>query len=160
MLLLASPVGPLFVEYGEGGVRTVRFWPQGERPPAGTRNEPAPGDALGLQVVRELQQYFAGTRQSFSLPLAWEGTPFQQRVWKALQEIPFGETRTYAQIAEEVGSPGGSRAVGQANRRNPIPVVVPCHRVIASGGGLGGYSGALSGAGIDTKRWLLQHERE
>lgn len=138
----------------------MRFWPKGERPPAGTRDEPVPGDALGLQVVRELQQYFAGARRSFSLPLAWEGTPFQQRVWKALQEIPFGETRTYAQIAEEVGSPGGSRAVGQANRRNPIPVVVPCHRVIASGGGLGGYSGALSGAGIDTKHWLLQHERE
>jgi methylated-DNA-[protein]-cysteine S-methyltransferase len=160
MLLLSSPVGALFVEYGEGGVRAVRFWRQGEHPPAGTRDEPARGDALGLQVVRELREYFTRARRSFSLPLACEGTPFQRRVWEALQRIPFGETRTYSQIAEEVGSAGGSRAVGQANRRNPIPIIVPCHRVIASGGGLGGYTGAVSGPGTDTKRWLLQHESQ
>lgn len=158
MLLLSSPIGPLLVKYQADGIHALRFWPREEHPPAGTRGEPLRGDALGWRIVRELREYFAGERRGFDLPIAVIGTAFQQRVWNALQRIPHGETRTYAQIAAEAGSPGGSRAVGQANRRNPIPVIVPCHRVIASGGGLGGYAGAASGAGIDTKRWLLRHE--
>lgn len=152
-LLISSPVGPLLAEYGSEGVRSLRFWPQGEHPPAGTRDEPAPDDSLGRQVVRELREYFAGERRDFTLPLAPSGTEFQQGVWAALRRIPFGDTRSYADLAREVGVPKGPRAVGQANGRNPIPVIVPCHRVLASGGKLGGYS-----SGLEVKRWLLRHE--
>jgi methylated-DNA-[protein]-cysteine S-methyltransferase len=152
-LLLPSPLGPLLAEYGENGVRSLRFWPQGEHPPAGTRDEPAPGDALGRAIAGQLSEYFSGIRRSFDLPLAAAGTPFQQRVWEALAAIPFGAVRSYAQLAEAAGCPGGARAVGQANARNPIPLIVPCHRVTAASGKLGGFS-----AGLDRKRWLLRHE--
>jgi methylated-DNA-[protein]-cysteine S-methyltransferase len=152
-LLVSSPLGPILAEYGEDGVRSLRFWPQGEHPPAGTRDAPAPGDALGRTIAAQLAEYFAGTRSSFDLPLAAAGTPFQRRVWQALTTIPFGEVRSYAQLAEMSGCPGGARAVGQANARNPIPLVVPCHRVTAASGALGGFS-----AGLDRKRWLLRHE--
>lgn len=158
-LLLASPVGPLLAEYDEAGVRALRFWPQGEHPPAGTRAEPAPGDVLGRQLARELKEYFAGARRGFTVPLAAAGTEFQRRVWEALRRIPCGETRTYGELAAELGSPHASRAVGQANARNPVPIVVPCHRVLASGGGLGGYLGDWEeGRGVAIKRWLLRLE--
>ena len=104
-------------------------------------------------VKRQIAQYFAGERRTFTLPLAPVGTAFQQRVWGALQKIPYGETRTYADIARAVGRPQGFRAVGMANNRNPIAIVVPCHRVIASDGTLCGYGG-----GLDVKRKLLQLE--
>jgi methylated-DNA-[protein]-cysteine S-methyltransferase len=152
-LLISSPVGPLLAEYDREGVHALRFWSQGEHPPAGTRDEPARDDALGRQIVREMQEYFARERRDFTVPLAPSGTEFQRGVWAALRRIPFGETRSYADIAREVGVPKGPRAVGQANGRNPIPIIVPCHRVLASGGKLGGYS-----SGLDVKRWLLQHE--
>ena len=158
-LLLPSPVGPLLAEYDAAGVRALRFRPQGEHPPAGTRDEPARSDALGRQVARELREYFAGERREFSLPLAAQGTEFQRRAWEALRRIPYGETRSYAELAAAVGSPKGARAVGQANGRNPLPIVVPCHRVLASGGGIGGYLGAWEGGdGTEVKRWLLRHE--
>ena len=102
---------------------------------------------------RQLAEYFAGERTRFDLPLAPAGTDFQRRVWSALRDIPYGETRSYAELARTVGRPRGSRAVGQANRRNPIGVVIPCHRVIAADGGLGGYAG-----GLDRKRRLLEIE--
>lgn len=156
-LLLSSPIGPLLAEYDPAGLNALRFWPHGEHPPAGTRDRPARDDALGQQLVREVAEYFAGERTDFSLPLAPVGTQFQQRVWAVLARIPFGETRSYAAVARAVGT-GSARAVGQANRRNPLPIFVPCHRVIAADGGLGGYAGAAEGAGVEAKRWLLQHE--
>lgn len=156
-LLLASPVGPLLVEYADDGVRSIRFWEQGRHPPAGTRVQATRGDALGWAVAAQLREYFAGARREFDLPLAPAGTEFRRRVWDALREIPFGETRTYRDIAEAVGC-RAPRAVGQANRHNPLPIVVPCHRVLAVGG-IGGYAGySGEGRGIDTKRWLLRHE--
>jgi methylated-DNA-[protein]-cysteine S-methyltransferase len=156
-LLLPSPVGPLFVEYGEAGVRAIRFWEQGRHPPAGTRVQATRGDRLGWEVARQLREYFAGTRRDFELPLAPEGTEFRRRVWEALRAIPSGETRTYQQVAASVGC-RAPRAIGQANRHNPLPIVVPCHRVLAVGG-IGGYAGDSGhGPGIDTKRWLLRHE--
>ena len=158
-LLLSSPVGPLLAEYGDGGLRALRFWRQGEHPPAGTRDEPARDDAVGRQVARELKEYFAGARRDFSLPLAAEGTVFQRSVWEALCRIPFGGTRSYGQLALELGKPHASRAIGQANARNPLPIVVPCHRVVAADGGLGGYLGDWEeGRGTAIKRWLLAHE--
>jgi methylated-DNA-[protein]-cysteine S-methyltransferase len=159
-LLLNSPVGPLFVEYDADGVRALSFWRQGEHPPAGTRDAGARDDALGRQVERELGEYFAGARRAFSLPLAQAGTDFQRRVWAALARIPYGETRSYAALAAEIGAaPGAARAVGQANGRNALPILVPCHRVIAADGSLGGYLGADAGAGLEVKRWLVSHER-
>jgi methylated-DNA-[protein]-cysteine S-methyltransferase len=105
------------------------------------------------EACRQLQAYFDGTRTGFGLPLAPPGTAFQQRVWAALRQIPAGETRSYGDLARQLGT--ASRAVGQANGANPIPILIPCHRVISTGGALGGYSG---GQGPDTKRFLLEHE--
>jgi methylated-DNA-[protein]-cysteine S-methyltransferase len=104
-------------------------------------------------AVRQLQEYFAGTRRKFDLPLKMQGTEFQQRVWRELTQIPFGETRSYGQLAKRLGNPNGSRAVGLANGRNPIAVIVPCHRVIGADGSLTGFGG-----GLDRKQWLLTHE--
>ncbi|SEN00225.1 methylated-DNA--[protein]-cysteine S-methyltransferase [Halomonas caseinilytica] len=102
---------------------------------------------------QQLAEYFAGERREFDLPLAPEGTDFQQRVWEALTTIPYGQTRNYAEIAEQLRCKGGQRAVGAANGKNPIAIVVPCHRVIGSDGRLTGYAG-----GIGRKQWLLAHE--
>jgi O-6-methylguanine DNA methyltransferase len=101
----------------------------------------------------ELAEYFAGRRSSFDLPLDLRGTPFQKRCWEALLKIPYGKTLTYADIAQQVGSPKGFRAVGMANNRNPIAIIVPCHRVIAANGTLWGYGG-----GLPSKEWLLKLE--
>lgn len=102
----------------------------------------------------QLEEYFAGERKHFDLALRPEGTPFQLQVWKALRQIPYGETISYKQLAERVGNPAGTRAVGAANGRNPLPIVVPCHRVIGSDGSLTGFGG-----GLPTKKWLLELER-
>jgi methylated-DNA-[protein]-cysteine S-methyltransferase len=112
-------------------------------------------DAPGFlgQAVHQLQEYFQGQRQSFTLPLAPPGTPFQQRVWRELQHIPFGTTLTYRAFAQRLGMPQAARAVGQANGRNPLAIVIPCHRLIGSDGQLRGYAG-----GLDRKRYLIQHE--
>jgi methylated-DNA-[protein]-cysteine S-methyltransferase len=101
----------------------------------------------------QLDAYFAGEITSFDLPLSPRGTPFQQRVWAALRDIPFGETTSYGELARRIGDPKAVRAVGAANGRNPLPLVVPCHRVIGADGSLVGFGG-----GMDRKRWLLQHE--
>jgi methylated-DNA-[protein]-cysteine S-methyltransferase len=101
----------------------------------------------------ELDEYFRGVRTCFDLELDPEGTPFQRRVWQALVEIPFAQTRSYGALARSLGIPGAARAVGRANGRNPIAIVIPCHRVIASDGSLAGYAG-----GVAVKRWLLEHE--
>ena len=105
------------------------------------------------QALRQLGQYFAGQRESFDLPLSVRGSEFQKQVWQALRQIPFGQAVSYGRLATTLGRPGAARAVGQANGANPIPIVVPCHRVIAGNGGLGGFSGGLA-----AKRWLLAHE--
>jgi methylated-DNA-[protein]-cysteine S-methyltransferase len=104
-------------------------------------------------TLRQLTEYFAGTRRKFDLPLRFQGTPFQQRVWRELTEIPYGETWSYGELAKRIDKPGASRAVGLANGRNPISILVPCHRVIGADGSLTGYGG-----GLERKRWLLAHE--
>lgn len=110
-------------------------------------------DVLLAPARRQLTEYFAGARTTFDVPLRFEGTPFQRRVWQALTRIPFGTTMSYGELAKQVGTPKGSRAVGGANGRNPLVVIVPCHRVIGAGGALTGFGG-----GIPRKRWLLDHE--
>lgn len=122
----------------------ARAWPAAVRDPAA-----APLPALRAQLA----EYFAGGRRSFDLPLDPRGSAFQRSVWRALQEIPYGATRSYAEIARAVGSPGSARAVGGANHDNPIGVVIPCHRVIGAGGALTGYAGGLA-----RKRLLLELE--
>lgn len=106
------------------------------------------------QAAREIGEYFEGKRRAFTVPTAAAGTPFQQAVWNALKEISYGETRTYGEIARQIGHPRASRAVGQANNRNPLPIVVPCHRVIGTSGALTGYAGGLA-----VKERLLELER-
>ena len=115
--------------------------------------ETAPDDPLIAEAFRELEEYFSGTRREFDLPLNPQGTPFQRSVWAALRRIPYGGTASYKEIAEAVGCPGGSRAVGMANNRNPIAILIPCHRVIGANGKLVGYAG-----GLDLKRKLLELE--
>jgi len=105
------------------------------------------------ETARQLEEYFKGERREFDLALRLDGTEFQTRAWRNLMEIPYGETRSYGEQAERIGNPRASRAVGLANGKNPIPIVVPCHRVLHSGGGLGGYTG-----GLDVKRELLRIE--
>jgi len=107
--------------------------------------------------VRQLRQYFEGTRTSFDLPLAPQGTPFQQKVWAALRDIPYGQIRSYKELALAAGCPRGFQAVGQANRSNPIPILIPCHRVIAADGAPGGYAGSAP-EGLALKRALLELE--
>lgn len=158
-LLLHSPVGLLLAEYEPRQLRSLRFWRGGEHPPAGTRDEPARGDVLGRRLAEELREYFAGNRRRFDLPLRAAPTPFQARIREALERIPYGEVRSYGQIAADVGRPGAARAVGQANARNPFPIIVPCHRVLAANGQLGGYMGEWGrGEALRTKRWLLHLE--
>ncbi|HEV7611093.1 MAG TPA: methylated-DNA--[protein]-cysteine S-methyltransferase [Steroidobacteraceae bacterium] len=104
-------------------------------------------------AIRQLSEYFAGSRRVFDLPLRMQGTLFQQRVWRQLAEIPYGTTWSYGELAKRIDNPSASRAVGLANGRNPISILVPCHRVIGADGSLTGYGG-----GLDRKRWLLAHE--
>jgi methylated-DNA-[protein]-cysteine S-methyltransferase len=104
-------------------------------------------------AARQLKEYFAGKRREFELPLRMDGTQFQERVWRELTQIPFGETRSYGQLAKRLNNPNGSRAVGLANGRNPIAIIIPCHRVIGADGSLTGFGG-----GIERKEWLLTHE--
>jgi len=111
-------------------------------------------DPVLNEAARQLDEYFAGTRRGFDIPLMPEGTEFQKNVWQALIGIPYGETRTYSDIAETVGSPRAARAVGMANHVNPIPVVIPCHRVVGKSGSLVGYAG-----GLDMKTKLLEIEK-
>lgn len=110
---------------------------------------------LLLKTIKQLEEYFGGQRRKFDLPLNPQGTEFQKKVWSALEEIPYGETRSYKEIAVRVGNPAACRAVGMANNRNPIAIIIPCHRVIGSNGDLTGYAG-----GLDIKRRLLAIESE
>jgi methylated-DNA-[protein]-cysteine S-methyltransferase len=149
--VVASPIGPLTLVAEDGVLTGLELAPAVPRPV-----DPGSGvaDPAGFgPVVEQLAAYFAGALTVFDVPIALRGTPFQQRVWAALQTIPHGETVSYGQLAARIGQPGASRAVGLANGRNPISIIVPCHRVIAAGGRLGGYGG-----GLDRKRFLLELE--
>jgi methylated-DNA-[protein]-cysteine S-methyltransferase len=139
-----SAVTRLAVTVNDGAVTRIVLGERGQREPKG---------GLERQVARELRQYLAGRRKEFTFPIATEGTEFQQRVWHALEGIPYGETVTYGELARRLGRSKAFRAVGTANGRNPIPIVIPCHRVVASGGRLGGYGG-----GLELKRKLLELE--
>jgi methylated-DNA-[protein]-cysteine S-methyltransferase len=150
-VVFESPLGPVRARWNTAGeLTTLWFREVRETPAAGDTDSPSP--VWAEQLRDELADYFAGRRHRFTLALAPAGTPFQRRVWQALQTIPYGVTVTYGELAEQLGQPTASRAVGGANGRNPIAVVIPCHRVVA-GNGLGGYTG-----GLDLKRWLLSHE--
>lgn len=140
-----TPMGWFRIDYTD---KTVRRIDRVEE--TGDRGTPTP---LSDQAFRELRAYMAGDLKVFTFPHAGEGTPFQKQVWQALSDIPYGEVRSYKEIAEAIGKPGAARAVGGANRVNPLSIVVPCHRVINAGGGIGGYAG-----GLDMKRALLALE--
>ena len=147
-----SPIGPLTLVAADG-VLTGLFMDDQRHRPDQARFGVADPD--GFRAVEEqLDAYFGGERTAFEVRLAMEGTSFQKRVWSALCDIPYGETISYGELARRVGNPNASRAVGLANGRNPIGIIVPCHRVVGSTGSLTGYGG-----GIERKRWLLDHER-
>ncbi|MFF7851654.1 methylated-DNA--[protein]-cysteine S-methyltransferase [Streptomyces sp. NPDC007910] len=146
-----SPYEPLTLVAVDGVLSRVHMTGQRHRPPEETFGGPDPRP-FG-EAVRQLDAYFAGDLTAFDLPLHLVGTPFQLRVWERLSLIPYGETRTYGELAEELGNPGASRAVGLANGRNPVSIIVPCHRVVGAGGGLTGYGG-----GLDRKQRLLAFE--
>jgi methylated-DNA-[protein]-cysteine S-methyltransferase len=147
-----SPLGQIFVQ-GDGQFVTGLYLPphEGWQEPDASWQQ---SDAPFAPVREQLAEYFAGGRQQFDVPLKLAGTPFQQRVWQELVRIPFGTTISYGQLAQRVGKPTASRAVGRANGCNPISIIVPCHRVIGANGKLTGYGG-----GIDKKQWLLAWER-
>jgi methylated-DNA-[protein]-cysteine S-methyltransferase len=144
-----TPIGPLSLEVSAAGLRAVRFGRVAEL--SGT---PAM-DALLGRARRQLEEYFAGARRRFDLVLDPIGTPFQRAAWAVLDTIEFGSTLTYGQQAQRLGRPSAARAVGAANGVNPLPIVVPCHRVMGASGALTGYAG-----GLDAKAWLLAHEAE
>ena len=149
--LVPSPAGDLTVAWSAQGIERIWFVDAEDSPAVAstwTRRDTA-GFAAGVQLAA----YFAGTLRDFDLPLMPQGTPFQLDVWEALRKIPYGTTTSYGALAADLGRPGASRAVGGANHNNPLPVVVPCHRVVGADGTLGGYAG-----GVRFKRILLDHE--
>lgn len=153
-----SPVGALTLRGADvdGGFALTGLWMQAHR--HGPTDDDASGwrrdDAPFAPIAEELAEYFAGDRRTFDLRLHAVGTPFQQEVWKVLATIPYAETWTYLDVATALGAPAAVRAVGAANGRNPISIVVPCHRVVGADGSMTGYGG-----GVPNKQWLLAHER-
>lgn len=149
-----SPVGELTLVADDKGLAAI-LWEndKADRVRLGVLSEKADHPVL-VETERQLGQYFAGERRTFDVPLSFAGTDFQKRVWTALLAIPFGETRSYGEIAHQLGTPGASRAVGAANGRNPISIIAPCHRVVGSAGQLTGFAG-----GLEAKAFLLELER-
>lgn len=147
----SSPVGWLRIGVGDQLIKELGFHNETDQPAQQKQNL----SALHILCIEQLIQYFQGERRHFELPIQFEGSPFQQQVWNELLAIPFGKTISYGQLAVRVGDANASRAVAQANNRNPIAIVIPCHRVIGSKGELTGYGG-----GIWRKKWLLDHERK
>lgn len=149
--MVRTPVGELeLVEDGKG-ICSLSFGSSSK-----TQDIPEEKTELLLEAERQLAEYFAGERKVFDLPLSLHGTEFQMRDWKALLAIPYGETRSYGEIARIIGCPKGSRAVGMANRNNPVAIIIPCHRVIGSDGSLTGYAG--KNKALDIKEYLLRLE--
>ncbi|MDT8066931.1 MAG: methylated-DNA--[protein]-cysteine S-methyltransferase [Terriglobia bacterium] len=151
---MESPIGPLVIGVSQEGLALIE-WDRGEFPESRLARmaEWQESEERTMAAKRQLREYFAGKRQVFDVKVDLHGTEFQKKCWRALLNIPYGQTRTYAQIAKSVGKPRGFRAVGMANHDNPVPIVVPCHRVLASDGTLGGYGG-----GLEVKRKLLELE--
>ena len=149
---LDTPIGRLLLAADEAGLRHVGF----ERADRGERIDPSwRRGRRGLEnAIAQLRAYFAGELHAFDLPLAAEGTAFRKAVWDALVRIRYGETISYGELARRIGDPSASRAVGAANGANPLPIIVPCHRVIGADGKLTGFGG-----GLPIKQWLLAHER-
>jgi methylated-DNA-[protein]-cysteine S-methyltransferase len=141
-----SPIGDLYITEEDGFITALDF--------SGAPEEMLPGSALTDRARQELKEYFEGTRTVFDLPLAPYGSPFMKKVWDSLLTIPYGKTASYKEIAKAAGNAKACRAVGMANNRNPIPIIIPCHRVIGSDGSLVGYGG-----GLNIKKALLELER-
>ena len=148
---IESPVGPLTLVARDGVLTDVSMHEQRHVSPLSV--DAIGDDAWFKDVAAQLDAYFAGELRSFDLEMNLVGTPFQQSVWSRLREIPYGETISYGKLARRIGNPQASRAVGLANGRNPIAIIVPCHRVIGANGSLTGYGG-----GLERKTWLLDHE--
>ena len=155
----ASPVGELVLTASDSGLTGIYFPTSRHGPPRVERGDWVEDDGRGAagailaSACQQLEEYFAGTRTAFDVPLAASGTTFEQRVWDLLRAIPYGTTTSYGALAHRLGDPRATRAVGAANGKNPIPIIVPCHRVVGARGELTGFGG-----GIDRKRWLLEHE--
>lgn len=147
-LCVDTPLGPMALAAEEGNL-TRLYLPNAPTPRLASHETP-----LLVRAREQLLEYLAGLRRDFDLPLAPQGTPFQREVWDALRAIPYGQTRSYRSVAQAVGCPGGARAVGMANHRNPLPIFIPCHRVVGADGSLTGYAG-----GLDIKRRLLALEK-
>ncbi len=145
-LTIKAPIGLLEITATDEAIVGVKLANHGENVEA---------NDLAQKCKAELEEYFAGKRKNFDLPLAGEGTDFQKQVWEQLQRIPYGQTRTYGEIAKMMGKPKASRAIGMANHNNPILILVPCHRVIGADGSLTGYA-----AGIEAKKYLLEFEKK
>ena len=156
-ITMSSPVGELRLIAGDHGLRAILWGAEdAARIASIDEDDLVEGSTPVLdQAVAQLQEYFDGTRREFDLPLDPSGTPFQQSAWMVLRTIPYGKTISYGQQAEQLGDPNKARAVGAANGKNPLSIVVPCHRVIGSSGALTGFA-----AGLDVKSWLLDHERQ
>jgi len=153
---LEAPFGQVHVVMAEGRlVRVVVIEEEWDDLYTGWPGTLSKDERMCRQAVEEISEYFQGKRTSFSLPLLFGGTAFQKKVWRAIQKIPYGHTAGYGEIARWVRVPGGARAVGQASRRNFLPLVIPCHRVLGWKGGLVGYGGQHTGI----KAWLLDHEK-
>ena len=151
---IETPVGDVMAIVDDRARLTDLYFMRGKRPRSLHAEAPSPAaSALIAEVKRQLTEYFEGTRREFAIELNPQGTEFERAVWRTLLDIPYGETATYGFIAKKVGKPDGAQAVGRANGANPIPIVIPCHRVIGSDGRLVGYGG-----GLDVKETLLRHE--
>jgi O-6-methylguanine DNA methyltransferase len=152
---LRTPIGVLRVTASDRGVTNIdRVATKSNRVVRASSQRGTPAaQRQADRAVRELREYFAGKRTRFTVPVQLEGTPFQERAWATMLKIPYGRTISYAEQARSMRAPRAVRAVGSANGANPVPIIVPCHRVVASNGGLGGYA-----LGLAMKRWLLAHE--
>lgn len=151
----SSPLGILMVTEENGAITGLELSEKNSKPAKRSIDSSEQKNTPLIALAKsQLEEYFQGARKTFTLPLQPAGTPFQRKVWDALCTIPYGETRSYKEIALQIQNPRGCRAVGMANHRNPIMIVIPCHRVIGSSGALVGYAG-----GLDIKEWLLRHEK-
>ena len=147
--MMNTALGSLLIKASNTAITQIHFMQD---------NDPVPellGNSVTEQCIGELAEYFAGERKTFDIAIQPKGSAFQEKVWKALLQVPYGETRSYGELAQAIEQPKAARAIGMANNRNPIPIIIPCHRIIASDGKLTGYSG-----GLDNKRYLLALETQ